>query len=97
MKAFQEAAKVVRGLLDGSVRNKVNYHLFELQNTVKIHLTDTIIDTAKSSIVYDVTKGVSTTSSAVRHNFAYANLFIARFPVNGIFRESGFKEGEARL
>ena len=34
-------------------------------NTFQIPLTDTIIDTAKSSIVYSVTRGVSTASRAV--------------------------------
>ncbi|PFH54559.1 hypothetical protein AMATHDRAFT_123 [Amanita thiersii Skay4041] len=52
MSAFEEAAKVIRGLVDGSI---------ELENTT--------LDSAKSSIVYAVTKNVSTPGRAAMVSF----------------------------
>ncbi|KZS93010.1 hypothetical protein SISNIDRAFT_454956 [Sistotremastrum niveocremeum HHB9708] len=52
-KAFEEGAKVVRGLADGS-----------------IPLDQTVVDAAKSSIVYGVTKAVSTPGRAAMNSFA---------------------------
>jgi len=52
MQAFEEASKVVKGLVDRS-----------------IELEDTTLDAAKSSIVYSVTKGVSTAGRAAITSF----------------------------
>jgi len=52
MKAFEEAASVIRGLVDGS-----------------IEFDDTILDAAKSTIVYGVTKNVSTAGRAAMVSF----------------------------
>ncbi|KAF8807490.1 hypothetical protein BYT27DRAFT_7189561 [Phlegmacium glaucopus] len=52
LKAFEEAATVIRGLLDGSVAFDV-----------------TILDAAKSSIVYEVTNKVSTAGRAAMVSF----------------------------
>ncbi|KAJ3568798.1 hypothetical protein NP233_g5473 [Leucocoprinus birnbaumii] len=52
MAAFDEAAKVVRGLVDG---------------TIELNQTD--IDSAKSSMVYGVTKGLSTAGRAATVSF----------------------------
>ncbi|EKM83806.1 hypothetical protein AGABI1DRAFT_124130 [Agaricus bisporus var. burnettii JB137-S8] len=52
MAGFEEAAKVVKGLVDGT-----------------IELDQTVIDSAKSSMVYGVTKGVSTPGRAAMTSF----------------------------
>ncbi|KAF8168013.1 Metalloenzyme, LuxS/M16 peptidase-like protein [Crassisporium funariophilum] len=52
MKAFEEAASVIRGLVNGS-----------------IEFDDTILDAAKSTIVYGVTKNVSTAGRAAMVSF----------------------------
>jgi hypothetical protein len=41
-------------------------------NTLQIALEDTALDAAKSSIVYNVTKGVSTPGRAVRRHLVVA-------------------------
>ncbi|KAJ3514376.1 hypothetical protein NLJ89_g2417 [Agrocybe chaxingu] len=53
MKAFEEAASVLRGLVDGT-----------------IDFEETILDSAKSAIVYGVTKNVSTAGRAATVSFA---------------------------
>lgn len=52
MAGFEEAAKVVKGLVDGT-----------------IELDQTVIDSAKSSMVYGVTKGLSTPGRAATMSF----------------------------
>jgi len=52
MKAYEEAAKVIRGLVDGS-----------------IEFDETILDAAKSTIVYGVAKNVSTAGRAAMVSF----------------------------
>jgi len=52
MAGFEEAAKVVKGLVDGTVE-----------------LDQTVIDSAKSSMVYGVTKGISTPGRAATVSF----------------------------
>ncbi|KDR85083.1 hypothetical protein GALMADRAFT_233694 [Galerina marginata CBS 339.88] len=52
MKAFEEAAKVIRGLVDGSIA-----------------FDETILDAAKSTIVYGVAKNVSTAGRAAMVSF----------------------------
>lgn len=57
IKAFEQGALVVKGLVDGS-----------------IELDETALDAAKSSIVYGVTKSVSTPGRAVCPKSSSINL-----------------------
>jgi hypothetical protein len=68
MSAFQEAAKVLNGVVDGSVSYFiVSLPCSSVNRSHQIALDQTTLDAAKSSIVYSVTKGVSTAGRAVRY------------------------------
>lgn len=65
MKAFEQAKSVIQGLVDGSVEFSSILSCTLIDSLFKIPLEDTSLDAAKSSIVYGVTKGVSTPGRAV--------------------------------
>jgi hypothetical protein len=69
IQAFQEAANVVRGLVDGSVSSGLYSICSEVSGglrwIVQVKLDEPVIEAAKSSIVYNVAKGVSTPGRAV--------------------------------
>lgn len=65
MSAFHEAAKVLRGVVDGSVSWFLLTDLTTYLNNTQIPFDTTTLDAAKSSIVYGVTKNVSTAGRAV--------------------------------
>lgn len=75
MQAYKEAEKVVKGLVDGSVcvPSLFAHANKGLLTHPQIPLEATTLDAAKSSIVYSVTRGVSTAGRAVSdvHNHVY--------------------------
>ena len=65
MEGFKQGKEVLEGLVSGKVRRIVSYRIACCLLPLQIALDETTLDAAKSSIVYGVTKGVSTPGRAV--------------------------------
>ena len=68
IEAFKQAASVIKGLTDGSVRRVTSrsHPMSTYLQSLQIAFDETVLDAAKSSIVFGVAKSVSTPGRAVR-------------------------------
>lgn len=82
VEAFNQAKSVIEGLVDGTVGSNVLAAFIQFTFiTLQIALDETGLDAAKSSIVYSVTRGVSTPGRAVSHTFTvlvYPDIYYLR-------------------
>ena len=80
-KAYEEASKVIKGLVDGSVRPLFSFTKNQNNNPMagQIEFDQTILDAAKSTIVYGVAKNVSTAGRAVRDVQNISSLLVLIF------------------